>query len=250
MAKNDTSFDPADVLAALQLLTRLPIPSAHTRGALAAWAYPIAGAVVGALGGAAGALALWAGLPAAMAALIALAVQVLVTGALHEDGLADCADGFWGGWTRERRLEIMKDSQIGSYGVIALVLSLAARGGALWLLFEAGPGTALAAMVAVGLVSRSVMPALMWALPHARAGGLSASVGVAPKGAVIAAAGFASIGALALLGPGAMKIVIGAGLAALGVSLVARAKIAGQTGDVLGAAQQMAEITALLILIP
>ncbi|MBZ8118918.1 adenosylcobinamide-GDP ribazoletransferase [Roseovarius sp. LXJ103] len=249
MAKNDTSFDPADVLAALQLLTRLPIPGAHMRGAAAAWAYPLAGAVVGALGGVAGVLALWLGLPAALAALIALAAQVIVTGALHEDGLADCADGFWGGWTRERRLEIMKDSQIGSYGVIALVLSLAARGGALWLLFEAGPGTAMAAMVAVGMVSRSVMPALMWALPHARASGLSASVGAAPKGAVIAAAGLATLGALALLGPSALGVLIGAGLAALGLSLIARAKISGQTGDVLGAAQQVAEVTALLILI-
>lgn len=249
MTKNDTRLALADLPAAFMLLTRLPVPGAVPRGASAAWAYPVVGGVVGALSAGAGALALWVGLHPALAGLIALGLTIVVTGALHEDGLADCADGFWGGFDRDRRLDIMKDSQIGSYGVIALALSLAMRGVALWLLFETGPWAAFAALISAGMISRAALPAVMWGLPHARAGGLSASVGAAPAAAVLGALGIATLGALALLGLPALAALLGAGLATLCVAGIARAKIGGQTGDVLGAAQQMVEITVLLILL-
>ena len=95
---------------------------AQARVAAAAWAWPLAGMAVGLLGAAAGGLVLWLGVAPAAAAAIAIAAQIFATGALHEDGLADSADGLWGGWDKARRLAIMKDSRIGTYGVLALVL--------------------------------------------------------------------------------------------------------------------------------
>ena len=120
-----------DLPLALSLLSRLPVPVDHSRAgeraATAAWAYPLVGAgLAGLTGGLAWALSA-AGLPPGPAAGLVLVAQVMLTGALHEDGLADSADGLWGGWERERRLEIMRDSRIGAYGVLALGLSLLLR---------------------------------------------------------------------------------------------------------------------------
>ncbi len=228
------------------LLTRLPVPVRLTapRGARAAWAWPLAGAVVAALaaGVAAGALAL--GLPPGVAAGLALAVGVLMTGALHEDGLADTADGLWGGHTRERRLEILRDSRIGTYGVVALVLVIGLRWQAL---------VALAAepwdLVAAAVLSRAAMAGVAWALPHARPDGLSAATGRPPGGAVALGAVVAAGLALGLAGPAALWAGLAAGLAAAGIARVARARIGGQTGDILGASQQLAEVAALLALL-
>lgn len=239
-----------DLPAALGLLTRLPVPvdgdRATARGAAAAWAYPLVGAIVGALAGAVHLLAGWVGLPPSLAAGLAVATLVIVTGALHEDGLADSADGLWGGWTRDRRLEIMRDSRIGSYGVVALILSLGLRAGALVAL---PPAAALPALIACGALSRTAMVGVWTALPPARRDGLSAGAGQP---------GRATAGLAILLGIGATVMAFGmpvliatlCGLcgAAL-VGLVARAKIGGQTGDILGAAQQVAEIAALLALV-
>ncbi|MEM9579659.1 MAG: adenosylcobinamide-GDP ribazoletransferase, partial [Pseudomonadota bacterium] len=186
-----------DPVVAASLLTRLPLrvpEAAFARSAEAAWAYPLVGVLTGAVVAAAGLGALAAGLPAVLAAILALGSGILVTGAMHEDGLADCGDGFWGGWDPQMRLKIMKDSQIGSYGVIALVLSLALRVFALSLLLVA-PGAALS-IIAVHVASRAVMPAVMAALPHARSGGLSKSVGRVRAGPAWAAA---ALGALSLL---------------------------------------------------
>ncbi|MEO0829047.1 MAG: adenosylcobinamide-GDP ribazoletransferase, partial [Pseudomonadota bacterium] len=113
-----------DPLAALGLLTRLPVrlpDAAISRGAKAAWAWPLAGLVVASLTAVIALLTLKAGLPQSLAAGLALGVQIMVTGGLHEDGLADTTDGIWGGWDKARRLEIMRDSRIGAYGVLALV---------------------------------------------------------------------------------------------------------------------------------
>ena len=168
MVKNDTPPPtPSDVVEALALLTRLPVPAGDgTRGAAAAWAYPLVGVVIGGIAAVAGAIAYWLALPPLLCALLSLATMIVLTGAMHEDGLADTADGLWGGWTREARLEIMKDSHIGTYGVLALILSVAARWGALWLLFEAGVGLACAALIVGAAVSRGAMPALMAYLPQ------------------------------------------------------------------------------------
>ncbi|NNE54232.1 MAG: adenosylcobinamide-GDP ribazoletransferase [Sulfitobacter sp.] len=235
-----------DLATAMGLLTRLPLPyppfdAASPRpAAAAAWAYPLVGLVVGILLVAVILLALAMGLPPALAALTALVASLFITGALHEDGLADCADGFWGGWTRERRLEIMKDSQIGTYGVAALILSLAFRWQALVLLIEAD---LLMALVAVEVISRAAMVWVMFQLPHARNSGLSRQTGRPARETALIALAIGGITAL-FVGP-FFPLLLVAGLATLGVSLLARAKIGGQTGDLLGATQQVTGLALL-----
>jgi len=241
---------PRDVLHSLALLSCLPVPHpGRGRGGRAAWAYPVAGLAVGAVAALAGLMAHLLGLPAPLAALVSLAALVVVTGAMHEDGLADTADGLWGGWTPAQRLEIMKDSRIGAYGVIALVLGLAARWAALWLLFEAGPGIAAAAILAAAALSRAAMPALMTTLPASRAGGLSHGVGPVPKQTAALAAGLGLLAALLLTGGGAFGALFWTGVATAALGATARARIGGQTGDILGAAQQLAEIAILFSLV-
>ncbi|MEC7259603.1 MAG: adenosylcobinamide-GDP ribazoletransferase, partial [Pseudomonadota bacterium] len=161
MPENDKADRARDILVALALLTRLPLPrlpdAAFQHQARVVWAFPLAGLIVGGLGALAGMLALHAGLPATVAAGLALVVHCAATGAMHEDGLADTLDGLWGGHTRERRLEIMKDSTVGAYGAIALVLSLGLR----WALFAALLPVAPGAIVAAACLSRAGMPVLM-----------------------------------------------------------------------------------------
>ncbi|MFQ6777421.1 adenosylcobinamide-GDP ribazoletransferase [Cereibacter sphaeroides] len=234
----------ADVQLALALLTRLPLPgqSLPDRGAGAAWAWPLAGAAVGGLAALTAAAALALGLPATVAAALALALQALATGAMHEDGLADTADGLWGGWTRERRLEIMKDSRTGSYGVAALVLVGLLRWSALAAALEDG----VALLVAAAVLSRVPMVGLMALLPNARGAGLAQSLG-RPDGRQAALAAAVGVGvALLLAGPAALVLAAAGGAAALALGLVARAKIGGQTGDILGASQQLSEAAVLV----
>ncbi len=241
----------SDLALALGLLTRLPVPVRDTaRGARAAWAWPLAGAVLAGLAALGGGAALALGLPAPVAGLVALGALVMLGGGLHEDGLADSADGLWGGWTQERRLDIMRDSRIGSYGVIALVLGLGLRGVALALIFAGGALAGAAALVIAAMVSRAAMAGVMAALPHARADGLARAQGRPPRTAVLLAAALALAVALALAGVAGLIAAGAAALGALIVARLARARIGGQTGDILGAAQQVAEIAALLCLLP
>ena len=241
--RTDRLLAPGDIATATALLTRLPVPFTADRAAAAAWAYPVAGFFVATLAAALASLALAFGLPPALAAGLVLAVQVIVTGAMHEDGLADSADGLWGGWTRARRLEIMRDSRIGTYGVIALVMSLGLRWQALTLVLAAG--LHWPALIAVAVLSRAVMVALMHHLPHARDDGLSRQTGRPGRDTALLAMALGAVGAL-LLGGWAFVLIVVAGLAALAVTSIARAKIGGQTGDILGATQQVTEIALLL----
>jgi adenosylcobinamide-GDP ribazoletransferase len=241
---------PGDIAAALGLLTRLPVPvsgAAAARGARAGWAYPLAGMVVAVLGGVAGALALSLGLAPAIAAGLSLGVMIAATGALHEDGLADCADGFWGGWDRARRLEIMKDSRIGTYGVLALVLATGLRWAALSALFA--QGWVFGPLIAAAMLSRAAMPALMAALPHARDTGLSHHVGRPAAVTVAIGAALALLGAMIAAGAAAgLGAAILAVLVAMAMGALARSRIGGQTGDVLGGTQQVCEIAVLVAL--
>ncbi|RIA01164.1 adenosylcobinamide-GDP ribazoletransferase [Cereibacter sphaeroides] len=234
----------ADVQLALALLTRLPLPgqSLPDRGAGAAWAWPLAGVAVGGLAALTAAAALALGLPATVAAALALAVQALATGAMHEDGLADTADGLWGGWTRERRLEIMKDSRTGSYGVAALVLVGLLR----WSALAAALGGGVALLVAAAVLSRVPMVGLMALLPNARGAGLAQSLGRPDRRQAALAAAVGLGLALLLTGPAALVLAAAGGAAALALGLVARAKIGGQTGDILGASQQLSEAAVLV----
>jgi adenosylcobinamide-GDP ribazoletransferase len=236
-----------DIPLALGLLTRLPVTVdpevARRRGAAAAWAYPLAGLVVAVCAAALGWAALAVGLPGALAAGLVLATQTILTGALHEDGLADTADGLWGGWDRDRRLEIMKDSRIGTYGVIALVLSFGLRWSALAALAPVmGP-----ALLAAALLSRAGMTAVMGCLPPARDGGLSRGVGCPATRAWGAACAIAVGLSFAVAGPVALGMALAAGFTALACAAIARSRIGGQTGDILGATQQVAEIACLAV---
>ncbi|MEM8823478.1 MAG: adenosylcobinamide-GDP ribazoletransferase [Pseudomonadota bacterium] len=237
----------SDLVSAAILLTRLPVQGKPTaEAARAAWAWPLVGALVGLIAGIVGTVALALGLQTGLAAGLALAASIVVTGALHEDGLADLADGFWGGFDKERRLEIMRDSRIGTYGVIALVLSLVAR----WALITAAleNGGLIWVLVASGAASRAPMAVMMRWLPPARADGLANSVGRPSSRSVLVGLGLGAL-ALLLLGPAAALLAAGlAGATALGLGLLARAKIGGQTGDVLGACQQLCEIAVLAAL--
>lgn len=230
---------------AVMLLTRLPVGRMVEPApplAAAAWAYPVAG-LVAALPAA---LVFWAaqGLPPVMAALLALATGALVTGGMHEDGLADVADGFGGGASRDRKLEIMKDSRIGSYGALALFLSVGLRASGLAAAPDAATG--MAALFGLGAASRAGLPWIMHSLATARPGGLGASAG-GVSGAMAATA--ALIGALAVVLTGhPLAVLLAMAGAGLAFTLFCRRQIGGYTGDTLGATQQIAEIAGWIVL--
>jgi adenosylcobinamide-GDP ribazoletransferase len=239
----------ADVAVGLLFSTRLPLPrAAPVTGAdlaRASWALPLAGAIVGLIAAAVYGLARLAEIPPFPAAGLTVAATLVVTGCLHEDGLADLADSF-GAATRERKLEIMRDSRIGTYGVCALFMSLLLRSAALASI--ADPALAAPVLVAVHTAARASMPLFMRWVPPARDDGLSVGVGTPPRESAIAAL---LIGVLALgigLGPAAGVCAI----ALIAVEFAALAwlsvrQIGGQTGDVLGALEQIGEVIILLV---
>jgi adenosylcobinamide-GDP ribazoletransferase len=237
-----------DCKVALGFLTCLPVrePPAWRDLDLAASVplFPIVGALIGLAGAIGYALAGWLGLPPWPAAAIALATTIWLTGALHEDGLADVADGFGGGRTREDKLRIMRDPRLGSYGALALVLAALARAGALAAL--GAPGAVGAALIAAGAASRAALPAVMASLPNARSDGLAAGAGRPHPLRTTAALLVAALIAIVLLGQAAPAALLGGAAGALAVALAARRQIGGYTGDVLGAVQQLAEIGVLL----
>lgn len=241
---------PRDLLTALALLTRLPLPflsfSANDPrpAAHAAWAYPLVGVIVSVIAAIAGFCAIAIGLPVPVAALFVVLASIFTTGAMHEDGLADCADGFWGGWTRERRLEIMKDSQIGTYGMIALLLGLGLRGLAISALLASG--LLLPAILASAVISRAAMVGVMYALPPARTSGLSRQTGTPPLGSVAIAGAIGLIAMLFIVPAPLLMLVLAVAIVMGGCVTIAKRKIGGQTGDVLGGTQQIIEITVLL----
>jgi adenosylcobinamide-GDP ribazoletransferase len=234
-----------DLLSGLALLTRLPVPDHRGTGAQSAWAWPLVGALLGAIGAGVAGLALWLGLPPGVVAVLVLVTGAMLTGALHEDGLSDTADGLFGGWTRERRLEIMKDSRVGSYGVLALVLVTLMRWSALTTILAGGH---LWGLIAVGAASRAPMGVIMAALPNARGAGLSHATGRPPLPEALAGAVVAGAIAVLAVGWAALPMLaLVAGVSAL-LARSANARIGGQTGDILGATQQLAEAAALTVL--
>ena len=247
MSESDHLICRHDLSAALALLSRWPLrpcPAAMTRGARAAWAWPLVGLMLASLSILLAFITQAVGIKGEISALLALALLIVMTGALHEDGLADVADGFWGGFTRDRRLEIMRDSHIGSYGVLALTGSVGLRAATLVLLAD---HLAIALLVSASL-SRAAMAWVMAGLPHARSDGLSVHTGRPGHRTVALALGLAALVTLPLLGSSALWVLAVAILATLACRSIARAKIGGQTGDVLGATQQITEIATLLTL--
>jgi adenosylcobinamide-GDP ribazoletransferase len=247
---NNSDTTPAkveDIWVALGLLTRLPLPERDwddaRPAAMAAWAYPLVGLVVGLLACALGAVLLGIGLPAGMVAAVILLGLTMLTGAMHEDGLADAADGLWGGTSAERRLEIMKDSHIGAYGVIALIAGFALRWSALSALLATG--WLWTPVLVAAITSRTAMAYVMDALPNARSSGLSSLTGRPGKTAIRIAAGISVAVAILGLGFSGLWVLLIAVLALFTCATIARHKIGGQTGDILGATQQVTEIAVL-----
>jgi adenosylcobinamide-GDP ribazoletransferase len=237
------------LLCAVQFLTRLPTPPLHgfepdwiTRSARY---FPLAGLLVGGLSAlvllAAGQV--WSGW---VPAILALGVGLLLTGGFHEDGLADTADGLGGGQTRERRLEIMKDSRVGTYGVLALVIVLGAKAATLATLTPVSAALTLFAAHGVGRVAAvTVMAALPHVSDRADAKYKPAPDGVKPVEVLIAA--ILGLWPLLLAPPlGALAAVGIAAALAAAMALTARRLIGGYVGDVLGAVEQAAELGALL----
>ncbi|TPK21116.1 adenosylcobinamide-GDP ribazoletransferase [Mesorhizobium sp. B2-5-9] len=237
-----------DIALCLLFFTRLPLPVFDFRGrnlAAAIWAAPIAGLVVGLIGAIVFATAERFGLAIGPAAALALVATVVTTGCLHEDGLSDVADGFGGGKSRGRKLEIMRDSRIGAYGAMALALSLLIRWSALSQVVE--PTQALFALVAAHAASRGVLGAFMHLLPPARSHGLSAGAGTVSLETAIAGAVLGAIPLLLLGLGGAIAALILLGLFFAAFHALCLNQIEGQTGDTVGALQQLSEIAVLLV---
>jgi adenosylcobinamide-GDP ribazoletransferase len=232
---------------AATFLTRLPLArwsyAQPAELARAAPLFPLVGALVAAIAAAAAWAALqW--LPPALAPWAALAAAIVVTGGFHEDGLADTADGLGGGFTRERKLEIMRDSRIGSYAGLALIVVL---GGKYLALSTLAPAALFAALWLGHVLARwSVLP-LAALLPYARDSATNKPVadgmgwpqlllGTLLTGVLIAPLGlsalYAALAALAVVGLAALYF---------------RAQLGGITGDTLGAANQLVELSCYLV---
>ena len=228
-------------------LTRVPLPPpALSEGGLAPAmaAFPVVGAAIGGVAG----LVWLAGcrlLPVLPAALLAVLAGVALTGALHEDGLADFADGLGARGDRAARLAVMRDSRTGAFGALALGFSVLLRAAAL----AAAPGglAGLGALVAAGALSRAAMPAAMQVMGPARTDGLGASAGLPDASVAAAAVVLGLLAAIAGLGFGGALAAALAALAATAVIVaLARRTLGGFTGDVLGAVAQLVEIAVLL----
>lgn len=234
------------LLTALRFLTRLPLPPSArfdpADPARASRFFPLVGVLVGAAAAAVWTLAgaVWS---PPVAAVLALAASAVLTGALHEDGLADTADAL-GGASPERRLEIMKDSRIGAWGALALVLVTALKAAAL---AQLEPRAGALALLAAHAGGRAVAVAVMAATPYAGRAAKGRSGEARPRPAELAFALATGAAPLALLGAEAAAVALGlAALAALGAAAAARRAFGGHTGDVLGAAEQLAETLILL----
>lgn len=233
----------SELLGAFGLLTRLPLPP-HVPAppARCLWAYPVAGLAVGLVGAA----ALQLPCPAPVATTLAVAATALATGGLHEDGLADTADALGGGRDPARRLAILRDSRIGAHGALALLLATALRIAALASMTRAD---ATAALIAANALARGLCsPVLLMAGP-ARAGGLGASLGAAPRVQVLGGLAIAAVLFVAIAPPGRRGAALVCGLAvSVGVGRIARKKFGGYTGDLLGAAAMAGEAAVLACL--
>ena len=247
MSNSDTWIPKwGDIPAAIGLLSRLPMSvdmhKAQARGAHPSWAYGLAGALFGALAALAGWAGLVMGLPSLATGLLVVGTTAWITGAMHHDGLADSLDGLWGGWSLQQRLDIMKDSHIGVYGVVGLICAIGLQA----TLYGHLAAQSLWPILGVMAVSRAIMVPIMAALPNARSQGLSASVGrPSLQTAILAVA----LGWTIAILSGAWPALIVAPFGGLAVAAIAKHKIGGQTGDILGASQQCAETCALICLV-
>jgi adenosylcobinamide-GDP ribazoletransferase len=249
-----------DISLAVTLLTRIPMPyrdavssDANSSEAIspddmarAQRAFPLVGALVGLAVGLVDRCFLAIGVPGLAAAALALGAGAALTGALHEDGLADVGDGFGGGRDRDAKLAIMRDSRVGTYGVLVLLISFVAKASALASLPIA---EIIPALIATHALARAAIPVLAANLPFARDDGLGRSAGRPDSASVIIAVVIAIVVALLCLPvEAAIVAVLMTAAGATVMAVLAWRQIGGITGDVFGAVEQVAETTVLLTL--
>ncbi|HTO64825.1 MAG TPA: adenosylcobinamide-GDP ribazoletransferase [Bradyrhizobium sp.] len=239
-----------DLLNAMAFLTRLPAPGrAGTTApglARAYRAFPLIGALIGAVIACADLLLLRAGLSPMPAAALALGTGMLLTGAIHEDGLADVADGFGGGRDKAKKLEIMRDSRLGTFGALTLLVTFAAKVGALSTLPQ---GDILLDMIVIHALSRAPLAVIAARTSYARDDGLAVAAGRPDARTAFASCFVAAVIALLCLSFGAaVKAMLVVAAAAFCLAVLAQRQIGGQTGDVLGAAEQVGEVVLLALL--
>ena len=238
-------------MASVAFLTRLPVHRLRMATverpdfARASRMFPVAGALVGLAGAIVLVVACNLGVPLLVAAALAIATTMLVTGGLHEDGLSDTFDGFGGGADAARKLEIMRDSRIGSYGASALVFSILIRVAALASIAATSSWAAGLGLVAAEAVSRAAMMRMWYDLPAARPDGLAHDIGPPGSEAMLAAQAIALVLAVVLVWPSAgfIAAITGILLSLAGTYIFiqwTRRQIGGRTGDTLGACQQIA----------
>ena len=237
----------SELQVATMLLTRFPagriageVPALKDVG----WAYPVVGVAIGVVGGAVHACLMWLGASGFLSGVGAILILALVTGALHFDGLADFADGVGGGKDRAHCLEIMKDSRIGAYGVVALILGVGLWAGALEVFAN---GAVVGLFILIAVYSRVAILAVQELLPTARSEGLGAQVAGGQWGARVSAI-LAVVLGLAWFGQSAVWAFCAMAVVAAGVAWVAWRRIGGQTGDVLGAVQITTEVSGWVVL--
>lgn len=248
-----------DLIVALSFLTILPVrpklpegpvKAGDARAALryGARAFPLAGLIVGAVGALTYAVCSALKLPPEAAAFIAIGAMIFFTGALHEDGLADLADGAGSHKDKDTRLRIMRDSRIGTFGTLALIIVVGVKTGSITAL--GWPDHVATMLLGSAAASRAFLPALMRFIPPARADGLAVQAGRPEENQVVLAALLGAALALLFLGPvaGIIAFAVGAGTAAF-IGWFAKRRIGGLTGDVLGAAQQMSEAAMMLVVV-
>ena len=240
-----------ELVAAAMLLTRLPAwrlaPGPLPDPARCVWAYPVVGAAVGGIGAGVYCAGAEIGLPPALSALWPLVALIWVTGALHEDGLGDTADGFGGGHSRERKLEIMRDSRIGTYGALALVMSVAIRGAGIAAL--ARPLPVATALIAAGALGRGGILVMLLILRPARPDGLGATLREHDPARLAAGLILATAAPSALLPwRTALGAISASALAAAALAVLARRQVGGYSGDVLGASAIIVEGVTLTLL--
>jgi adenosylcobinamide-GDP ribazoletransferase len=233
--------------AAVALLTRVPVrglPGRPEELSRAVPWFPVVGAAIGlAVAGtfAGGRLIL----PALVASTLAVGLGAVVTGAFHEDGLADTADALGGGRSREEALRILRDPRLGTFGVTALVLGLVAR---IASVASLDPWTATGALVAAHALGRAAAVGVLGALPPAAEDGMGTGYGRTVRGQQVGAGlGLGLAAGLAALGLWGLPAAAAASGAAVLMGRLAARRFGGITGDVLGATEQIAEIVVLLV---
>ena len=235
---------PDDTVAALSFFSRLPVrtPTDIFDLSRIAGAWPLAGLLIAVGPAAIVVINGWLGIPVTVTAFLAIAAGIAMTGALHEDGLADTFDGL-GGRRKNQRLAIMRDSRLGTFGALALVLVLLVKGSALATL-TAHPSRAALALFGAAMVSRALAIWHWSATSPARLEGMAFDAGKPDTAAMQIGLLLGALGALVLLIVFGFAGLLGLALAALAIgffSPLVKRRFGGHTGDTIGAAQQIAE---------